>query len=95
MLAIDTPARLVARAGCCLDIECSSDARAAIHGALSGIEGILRVVNTLTGLTLFIDGHTMPDCIIRKLLAVSPINGFRVRGADLAEVFNSLTEATI
>jgi ABC-2 type transport system ATP-binding protein len=92
LLICETPDALVARAGSCLDIECALEAGETITHALSGKDGILRINQTPTGLSVFLNGHTVPDDVIRVVLQASTIGGFRVRGADLAEVFRALEE---
>ncbi len=92
VLITDTPAALVARAGSGLDVECTADAGAAIASALAQTEGVLRVTPTPSGLTVFLSGDTAPEDIIKRVLATAAIQGLRLRGADLAEVFHALGE---
>jgi ABC-2 type transport system ATP-binding protein len=94
LLAYETPEKLVARAGSCLDIECSASGREAVTQALSGIDGILRVHQTPAGVSIFLAGNTVPDEVVRAVLPMATINGFRIRGADLAEVFRALDEGS-
>ena len=94
LLTYETPAMLVARAGGCLDIECESTGREAITQALSGIDGILRVHQTSAGLTIFLTGNTVPEEVMRRIFPITAINSFRIRGADLAEVFRALDEVS-
>lgn len=90
VIVVDTPQGLVARAGSCLDIECSAGAGDALKAALLTADGVLRTQPTPTGLSVFLQGDTLPDPIIRTALQTATIRGFRVRGADLAEVFHAL-----
>lgn len=90
VLITDTPEALVARAGSCLDVECNASAGQAIMRALSRVEGILRVDQTATGLSIFLRGNTVSDSVVRIALQTANINGFRTRAADLAEVFHAL-----
>jgi ABC-2 type transport system ATP-binding protein len=91
LLAYETPQALVARAGSCLDVECLAAATGAIVLALAGVESILRIDPTPSGLSVFIrGGNTAPEDIIRLILPAAPINGFRMRAADLTEVFKAL-----
>jgi hypothetical protein len=46
-----------------------------------------------SGLTAFLRGDADPDAIVREVLQRAHINGFRVRAADLAEVFRVLDPA--
>lgn len=93
LLTYETPDELVARAGSCLDVECKTEATQRISRALSSKDGILRISETPTGLSIFLNGQTMPDDIMRMVLQNATVNGFRARGADLAEVFRALEEA--
>lgn len=92
LLTYEPPEALVARAGSCLDVECTATGREAITQALSGIDGILRVDQTPTGVSIFLTGNAVPDQVMRTIFPVTTINGFRIRGADLAEVFRALGE---
>lgn len=90
VLVSDTPQALVARAGSCLDIECSADAVQALEQALIGANGVLRTHPTATGLSVFLQGGAVSDPVIRTALQATSIHGFRLRAADLAEVFQAL-----
>jgi len=90
VIVSDTPEGLVARAGSCLDIECTAGAGEALKAALVHTEGVLRTQLTPTGLSVFLQGSALPDPILRTALQTTTIRGFRMRGADLAEVFHAL-----
>jgi ABC-2 type transport system ATP-binding protein len=95
LLTHETPQALVARAGSCLDITCDAAGRDAVVQALSGMDGILRIQQTPAGLSLFLTGTIVPDEVVRRIFPVTSLNGFRLRGADLAEVFRALDEITV
>ena len=95
LLTYETPQTLVARAGSCLDITCDTTGSKAVVQALSGIDGVLRFQQTPAGISIFLTGTIVPEEIIHKILPVTPINGFRLRGADLAEVFRALDEVPL
>jgi ABC-2 type transport system ATP-binding protein len=92
LLTCETPDQLVARAGSCLDVECEERTGEAITQALTGQRGILRIAQTPSGLSIFLNGQVVPDEVMRMVLQSGTVSGFRVRGADLAEVFRSLEE---
>ena len=92
LLTYETPQALVARAGSCLDITCDAQGREAVIQALSGMDGILRFQQTPEGISIFLTGTIVPDEVVRRIFPVTSINGFRLRGADLAEVFRTLDE---
>ncbi|HEY4389488.1 MAG TPA: ABC transporter ATP-binding protein [Ktedonobacteraceae bacterium] len=92
LLTYEPPQQLVARAGSCLDIECDAAAREAIARSLSEQDGVLRILQTPAGVTLFLSGTAGPDEVMRCIFPLAMINGFRIRGADLAEVFKALEE---
>jgi ABC-2 type transport system ATP-binding protein len=92
LLTYETPDTLVARAGSCLDIECETAGREVLMQSLSGIDGILRVHQTPAGITLFLTGDTVPEEVVRKVFPSAAIRSFRIRGADLAEVFRAFDE---
>jgi ABC-2 type transport system ATP-binding protein len=94
LLTYETPQALVARAGSCLDITCDAAGREAVVQALSGMDGVLRFQQTATGVSIFLAGTIVPDEVMRRIFPITAINGFRLRGADLAEVFRALDEVS-
>lgn len=90
LLTYETPQKLVARAGSCLDITCETMGKEALAEALSGMDGISRVQQTPAGVSIFLSGTTLPEEVMRRVLPITAISGFRLRGADLAEVFRAL-----
>lgn len=92
LLTYETPQQLVARAGSCLDIECEAATRAVVTQMLTGMDGILRIQPTATGAALFLSGSVGADEVMSRIFAQTPVKGFRIRGADLAEVFKALEE---
>jgi ABC-2 type transport system ATP-binding protein len=94
LLARDTPEALAARAGSCLDIECAEDATEALADAFTHSDGVLRVQPTASGISVFLRGSTIPESAILRAINAAKIKSFRVRGADLAEVFQALEQET-
>jgi ABC-2 type transport system ATP-binding protein len=90
LLIHETPAALTERAGCCLDIECDLPATEALETALQGSGEVLRFQRTPAGASVFLRGSTVPEKVIARVLERVSIRGFRVRGADMAEVFQAL-----
>jgi hypothetical protein len=90
----ESPDKLVARAGCCLDIECKSNSVKAILSELTQTVGVLRIEKTSVGLSVFLTGDVVPDSVTRVVLETAPIKGFRLRAPDLAEVFRSLEKVS-
>jgi ABC-2 type transport system ATP-binding protein len=90
----EKPDVLVLRAGRCIDVECETSASDAISRALAGFEGVLRVDETSSGVSIFLDGNAVPDAIIRAVLNTTSMGGFRTRAADLAEVFRALNRVS-
>ncbi len=89
----ESPASLAARAGQCLDIECEADMVGQINDLLMRLPGVSRSQATPSGLTAFLHGDVTPEDAIREVLQHAHISGFRVRAADLAEVFRVLQPA--
>ena len=94
LLTYETPQALVAPAGSCLDITSDAIERETVIQALSEMDGILRFQPTPSGISLFLTGTVLPDEVVRRIFHITSINGFRLRGADLAEVFRALDEVT-
>ena len=90
ILITEPPDALVSRAGTCLDIECRQEDRRNIAAALGETESVFRVTGTPSGVTVFLEGSAVPEPVLRQVMAAAAITGFRVRGADLAEVFRAL-----
>lgn len=93
VVAFETPAALVARAGHCIDVECESASVTAVVASLDGVQEILRVAPTAVGVSVFVSGAASSEMIVHRLLGTGAISGFRVRAADLAEVFRALQDA--
>ena len=93
LVAYETPESLVAQAGQCLDLDCTASAAAQITGLVQGMPGVSRSEPAASGLTVFLHGNADPDDVVREVLQEAHISGFRVRAADLAEVFRVLDPA--
>jgi ABC-2 type transport system ATP-binding protein len=93
LVAFEAPESLVAQAGQCLDLDCAADSVAHITGLVLALPGVSRAEASPSGLTAFLRGDADPDAIVREVLQRAHINGFRVRAADLAEVFRVLDPA--
>ena len=90
LVAHEAPQSLVARAGQCLDLDCGADVAVQVAGLVQDMAGVNRTEMSASGLTVFLDGAADPDHIVREVLQTAHIRGFRVRTADLAEVFRVL-----
>jgi ABC-2 type transport system ATP-binding protein len=93
LVAYEAPESLVAQAGQCLDLDCAADAAAQITGLILTLPGVTRAEPSPSGLTAFLRGDADPDDIVREVLQQAHLSGFRVRAADLAEVFRVLDPA--
>lgn len=93
LVAHEAPQSLVAQAGQCLDLHCAPDVAVQLTGLVEGMAGVNRIEVSSSGLTVFLRGDADPDDIVREVLQRAHINGFRVRAADLAEVFRVLSPA--
>ena len=83
----------MAQAGQCLDLDCSADSAPEITDLVLTLPRVNRTEASASGLTVFLDGDADPDDIVREVLQRAHISGFRVRAADLAEVFRVLDPA--
>ncbi len=90
LVACETPASLIARAGQCIDIQCEAEEVGRVRRLTGHQAGVTRLEPTPSGATLFVDGSAEPEGIVRALMEEAHIAGFRVRAADLAEVFRVL-----
>jgi ABC-type multidrug transport system ATPase subunit len=91
LVAYEAPSSLVARAGRCVDIDCSAEELRLIGTVVQGLNGVLRVDHTPSGAAVFLEGGAAADAVVRSVLRTAPgVGGVRVRAADLAEVFRAL-----
>jgi len=90
LVAFETPAELIARAGHCIDIDCAPHEVALVGRTVSELEGVLRIDETSSGAAVFVDGRASTDQVVRSVLHAVSVEGLRVRAADLAEVFRAL-----
>ena len=93
LVAYEAPQTLVAQAGQCLDLDCASDATEEITDMVLTLPGVSHAEVFPSGITVFLRGEADPDGIVREVLQRTHISGFRVRAADLAEVFRVLDPA--
>lgn len=94
VVADATPAALLARAGRCLELECPQEAAGRLQAVLSGNPAVLRTAIGEGGITLYLNGRSNPEALVREALVVAPLSGFRVRPPDLVEVFRALAADT-
>ena len=92
ILVTEPPEALVARAGTCLDIDCRQEDQDAIAAALAETESVYRIAATPSGVAVFLEGSAVPEPVLRQVMAAAAITGFRLRSADLAEVFHALDD---
>lgn len=92
ILAVEEPHELVKRTGSCIDLECDEPTARRIAQSTAGSDQVLRAELTLTGLSLFLDRGAKPNEVLRAFVDQGSIEGFRLRGPDLSEVFKSFGE---
>ena len=91
LLAEDTPAALTARTGRCLELECAEGGIAVLGDALRDHRDIMRIESADFGLRTYLNAGVRPEGLVHFARGFYPVNGFRTRSPDLAEVFRSLT----
>lgn len=95
LLIHETPQALVARAGQCIDLDCDPETASRVGAAVGSLPGVTRTEATLSGASVFVTGEATPEDVVHRLLQRLSIGGFRVRAADLAEVFRVLEPAEV
>jgi ABC-2 type transport system ATP-binding protein len=90
LVADETPATLLARAGRCIELECDDGQAVGLKAALDGGAGILRVEPAELGVTVYVDGSAAPEDVVQRAMRATPVTGFRIRSPDLVEVFRAL-----
>jgi ABC-type multidrug transport system ATPase subunit len=93
LVAHETPESLVTQVGQCLDLDCTADSAALITSLVRGLPGVSRAEPSAGGVTVFLRGGADPDEVVREALGKAHVSGFRLRTADLAEVFRVLEPA--
>jgi ABC-type multidrug transport system ATPase subunit len=92
IVAQDTPAALIARAGRCLDLECkSADDGALVKRALSSHPRAKRAEAAGDRVTVYFEAGTDPDELVRAAMDVTHLEGFRTRPPDLMEVLRAIS----
>ncbi len=91
LIAEDTPAALEERTGRCLELECWEQGARKLYERFRSHRGVLRAEIVDFGLRVYLAANVGPEDILREARAISPIEGFRTRSPDLAEVFRALT----
>ncbi len=92
LLTFETPDALVSRAGYCIDFECIARESDKIKKALAKTEGIIRIDQVPSGVSVFFKNDTFQEQIIGNVLKHAHIESLRVRTPDLAEVFKTLNK---
>ena len=95
ILVVETPDALVARAGTCLDIACRQEDQDTIAAALAENESVYRITATPSGVSVFLEGSAVPESVLSQVMAAAAITGFRLRSADMAEVFHALDDLEV
>jgi ABC-type multidrug transport system ATPase subunit len=90
LVAEDTPAALTARLGRCLDLDCEPESAAVLESRLGSRPGVLRVETSASGVTLYLNGRSDAEALVREAMATVALAGFRNRAPDLAELIRSL-----
>jgi ABC-2 type transport system ATP-binding protein len=90
LVAYEAPESLARRAGRRLIVDCASDALDTVRTAAAAMPGVTGIEATPGGASISLAEIASPDEIMCRLLSQVPVSGFRVRAADLAEVFDAL-----
>jgi len=91
ILSEGSPAELARRTGRCLEITCAPDFSSRLRASLGSSRAVLRSEIFDFGLRLYLASEINPEEIIHQARSFGPIEGFRARSPDLAEVFVSLS----
>ena len=90
LLAVEEPRELVKRTGSCIDLECDERTAKMIASSVTNKQQVIRADLTLSGVSLFLAKGAKPEEVLREFVDQVSIEGFRLRGPDLSEVFKSL-----
>jgi ABC-2 type transport system ATP-binding protein len=89
LLARDEPAKLVARSGRCLELECELEpARTALATFAT-----VRIEPAGERVRVYFGDGTEADDLVRRVMAETRIRGFRVRSPDLMEVLDAIARS--
>jgi ABC-2 type transport system ATP-binding protein len=91
LLAEDAPAAFIAAAGRCLDLDCAPEHAETLVRALGGHPHLLRLDRAPGGLTLHVEARCDIDEVVRRAMEAAPLQAFRARPPDLAEVYRALS----
>jgi ABC-2 type transport system ATP-binding protein len=89
----DTPAALVARAGRCLELECSAGDSERVGARIERHPLVSKLSASADRVLVYFDGRADPDELVREAMEVTRLRGFRVRSPDLMEVLRTIDGA--
>ncbi len=91
VVADETPAGLVGRAGRCVELDCRAVDVGRLAHALRGRRGVRLVEEEPTGVRVQVSGEEgIAEEVVTAAAALTTLSGFRTRPPDLAEIFRSL-----
>lgn len=90
IVAEGSPHDLTNRTGRCLEITCAKESVPRLSQSLRGYKGVLRQEIADFGIRLYLAANVNPEDVVHDARKTAPIDGFRTRSPDLAEVFVSL-----
>jgi ABC-type multidrug transport system ATPase subunit len=91
VVAVDTPAGLIARAGRCVELDCPPEHLPALRLSLTGMPGVRQLRMVEAGLWVYLHDHGRPEDVVTAALGSVPLAGFRHRAPDMMEVFRAVT----
>ncbi len=94
LIITENPGKLIGRAGCCVDLECSPGISGHIASEIqkSFNGGINRTEITSSGLSVFIKEGTKPEKLAMDIMKNYTVSGFRIRPPDISEIFSMLED---
>ncbi|HSR26171.1 MAG TPA: ABC transporter ATP-binding protein [Candidatus Eisenbacteria bacterium] len=92
LLARETPAALVARAGRSVELDVADRWRERLRAELAGDPYVRGIETTRGGLSISVERGRRPETIVRRAMDLAPVAGFRIRSPDLAAVLRALSD---
>ncbi len=90
VVAVDTPAGLITRAGRCVEIDCPPEHMPVLTDTLGGLPNVRDFKTVETGLWVYLHDGGRAEEVVTAAIGSVPLVGFRHRAPDMMEVFRAV-----
>jgi ABC-2 type transport system ATP-binding protein len=90
VVAVDTPAGLITRAGRCVELDCPEAHMPALTNLIAPMSSVRDFKTVDGGMWVYLHAHGRPEDVVTAAIGSVPLTGFRHRAPDMIEVFNAV-----